>query len=63
MHYHPLGSAHREDFSQKILKASESGALQSLKTEWWPTGDCLNTAIVGSTVEKSLQVDIPHVGK
>ena len=49
--------------SQKVLKASESGALKTLKSKWWPEGDCTDAAVVGSSAEKSMEVDIPHVGK
>ena len=58
-----LGNSNRESLSQKVLKASESGALQTLKSKWWPEGDCTDAAVVGSSAEKSMEVDIPHVGK
>ena len=58
-----LGNSNRESLSQKVLKASESGALQTLKSKWWPEGDCADAAVVGSSAEKSMEVDIPHVGK
>jgi len=58
----PKGNSNRESLSQKVLKASESGALQTLKSKWWPEGDCTDAAVVGSSAEKSMEVDIPHVG-
>ena len=58
-----LGNSNRESLSQKVLKASESGAIQSLKSKWWPEGDCTDAAVVGSSVERSMEIDIPHVGK
>ena len=58
-----LGNSNRESLSQKVLNASESGALQTLKSKWWPEGDCTDAAVVGSSAEKSMEVDIPHVGK
>ena len=37
--------------------------IQALKSKWWEEGECTNNAIVGSSAEKSMQLDIPHLGK
>ena len=49
--------------SQKVLNAAETGGIQALKSKWWEEGECTNNAIVGSSAEKSMQLDIPHLGK
>ena len=49
--------------SQKVLNAAESGAIQEIKSHFWEEGKCTNNAIVGSSAEKALQLDIPELGK
>lgn len=56
------GSPKRNMLSQKVLNAAETGGIQALKSKWWEEGECTNNAIVGSSAEKSMQLDIPHLG-
>lgn len=58
----PKGSPNRNMLSQKVLNAGESGGIQALKSKWWEEGECTNNAIVGSSAEKAMQLDIPQLG-